>query len=120
MHRCNPDTLKAPAVVALVAAVLFSAWGCASLGESRATWPVKEYEKIIAGRLDADYVGNAVCTAKCHAHDAIARDFRLSIHGEQVAADTAALVNYESCHGLGVWLSPTSRTSGATPRPSST
>src|SRR5512143_3992543 len=78
------------------------AGGCASLRESRAKWPIKEYEKLIAGRLDADYVGNTACTAKCHAHDAIARDFRLSVHGEQIAAETGLpLVNCESCHGPG-------------------
>jgi len=93
----------APWTVALLALVaFFGAWGCATLRDSRTSWPVKEYEKIIAGRLDADYVGNAACTAACHAHDAIARDFRLSIHGEQVAAETGLpLVNCESCHGPG-------------------
>jgi DmsE family decaheme c-type cytochrome len=89
-------------VAAVVGAVLTAIVGCASLRENRANWPIKEYEKIIAGRLDADYVGNAACTAKCHAHDAIARDFRLSIHGEQVAeGSNAPLVNCESCHGPG-------------------
>ena len=54
---------------ALAGVVLLAPAGCAALKESRASWPVKEYEKIIAGRLDADYVGTAACTAKCHAHD---------------------------------------------------
>ncbi len=91
----------AGAGVAAVAAAAAVA-GCASLRDSRATWPVKEYERIIAGRLDADYIGNAACTAKCHTHDALARDFRLSVHGEHVAAETGQpLVNCESCHGPG-------------------
>jgi DmsE family decaheme c-type cytochrome len=102
MHRPGPGSLKGTAAAVVAGALIVSAWGCASLRDSRTQWPVKEYEKIIAGRLDADYVGNAACTAKCHAHDAIARDFRLSIHGEQVAADTGLpLVNCESCHGPG-------------------
>jgi DmsE family decaheme c-type cytochrome len=102
MRRTTPGTLGTIVAVALAAAALCTAWGCASLRESRTNWPVREYEKIIAGRLDADYVGNAACTAKCHEHDAIARDFRLSIHGEQVAAETGLpLVNCESCHGPG-------------------
>lgn len=102
MNRTRPGTPGIVVAVALAVAMLFAMWGCASLRESRTTWPVKEYEKIIAGRLDADYVGNAACTTKCHAHDAIARDFRLSIHGEQVAAETGLhLVNCESCHGPG-------------------
>jgi len=91
----------AVALLALSGGILAAA-GCASLREASVPWPVKEYEKIIAGRLDANYVGDAACTAKCHEHDAIARDFRLSIHGEQVAAETGLpLVNCESCHGPG-------------------
>lgn len=96
----RPHALRTAAVTLIFATVFV--WGCASLRESRSQWPVKEYEKIIAGRLDADYVGTARCTEKCHAHDKLTRDFRLSIHGEQVVAETGLpLVNCESCHGPG-------------------
>jgi len=64
--------------------------------------PIKEYERLIAGRLDADYVGTDSCVEKCHSHDRLTRDFRMSIHGGQVAAATGMpLVNCESCHGPG-------------------
>ncbi|MDP1601988.1 MAG: hypothetical protein Q8M03_01860, partial [Legionella sp.] len=70
-------------VVPLFGALALAVVGCAALTDSRPGWPVKEYEKIIAGRLDADYVGSAACTTNCHTHDVLARDFRVSIHGEQ-------------------------------------
>jgi DmsE family decaheme c-type cytochrome len=64
--------------------------------------PVKEYEKIIAGRLDADYVGTDTCIEQCHTHDNLTKEFRMSIHGGQVVAATGMpLVNCESCHGPG-------------------
>jgi DmsE family decaheme c-type cytochrome len=95
-------TLRFVTFAVAAAAALAAIGGCASLRENRPAWPIKEYEKIIAGRLDADYVGNAACLEKCHAHDGIARDFRLSVHGEQVAAGSnTPLVNCESCHGPG-------------------
>ncbi len=85
-----------------LALVLLTAWGCASLKESRTAMPIKEYEKLIAGRLDADYVGTDTCVEKCHAHDRLTRDFRMSIHGGQTVARTGMpLVNCESCHGPG-------------------
>lgn len=97
-----PGTSTSWKIAAALLGLALAAGGCASLRESRATWPIKEYERIIAGRLDADYVGNDACTAKCHAHDALTRNYRLSIHGEQVAAETGMpLVNCESCHGPG-------------------
>ena len=46
--------------------------------------PVREYERMIVGRLDADYVGNDACLAKCHAHDPLYRDFQHSVHASQV------------------------------------
>lgn len=76
--------------------------GCADLKESRPLLPVAEYEKMIVGRLDADYVGTDNCVAKCHKHDKITDFFRRSVHGEQIKVETGLpLVNCESCHGPG-------------------
>lgn len=64
--------------------------------------PVRDYEKLIVGRLDANYIGNEACLAKCHAHDQIAKDLHQSVHGAQIsAASGLPLVNCESCHGPG-------------------
>ncbi len=76
--------------------------GCAGLKEARPLLPVAEYEKMVVGRLDADYVGTDNCVAKCHKHDKITDFFRHSVHGEQIKAETGLpLVNCESCHGPG-------------------
>lgn len=73
-----------------------------SLRSDQPLLPVKEYERLIVGRLDADYVGNAGCLAKCHKHDRILKNFDISVHGEQIdAASGLPLVNCESCHGPG-------------------
>ncbi len=64
--------------------------------------PVRAYEQMIVGRLDADYIGDENCLVKCHKHDQILKDFQHSVHGEQIASDTGLpLVNCESCHGPG-------------------
>jgi len=78
------------------------AGGCAALKESRPILPIKEYEKMIAGRLDADYVGTDNCLKACHVHDKIRRDFELSTMGVQLSRESGLpLVNCESCHGPG-------------------
>jgi DmsE family decaheme c-type cytochrome len=76
--------------------------GCVSPNQSRPLLQVAEYEKMIVGRMDADYVGTDNCVAKCHKHDKITDYFRHSVHGEQIKAETGLpLVNCESCHGPG-------------------
>ncbi len=87
----------------LVSCALFLLVGaCADLKQSRPILPVREYEKMIVGRLDAEYVGTDNCVAKCHRHDKITDDFRHSVHGEQIKPETRLpLVNCESCHGPG-------------------
>jgi DmsE family decaheme c-type cytochrome len=83
-------------------ALLVACTDPATLREDRPLKPVRDYEKLIVGRLDADYIGNDQCLAKCHVHDRILNDFRRSVHGEQVAAESGLpLVNCESCHGPG-------------------
>lgn len=76
--------------------------GCAGMKKSHPLLPVAEYEKMIVGRLDADYVGTDNCVAKCHRHDKITGFFRRSVHSEQIESKTGQpLVNCESCHGPG-------------------
>jgi DmsE family decaheme c-type cytochrome len=82
--------------------ILLLVSGCVSPNQSRPLLPVAEYEKMVVGRLDADYVGTDNCVAKCHKHDKITDYFRHSVHGEQIKAETGLpLVNCESCHGPG-------------------
>ncbi|OGW42368.1 MAG: cytochrome C, partial [Nitrospirae bacterium GWD2_57_9] len=76
--------------------------GCAALKESRPILPIKEYEKLIVGRLDADYIGTDNCLKACHAHDKNRRDFDMSTMGSQLSRESGLpLVNCESCHGPG-------------------
>jgi len=80
----------------------FFAAGCATLKEARPIYPIKDYEKMIAGRLDADYVGTDNCLKACHEHDKKRRDFDLSTMGAQLSRESGLpLVNCESCHGPG-------------------
>lgn len=75
---------------------------CAELKQNKPILPVREYERMIVGRLDAEYVGTDNCVAKCHRHEKITDDFRHSVHGEQIKPeDGLPLVNCESCHGPG-------------------
>jgi DmsE family decaheme c-type cytochrome len=76
--------------------------GCESLKSSRPIGMMKEYERMIVGRLDADYVGTDTCLSACHYHDKIKRDFDASTMGVQLSAESGMpLVNCESCHGPG-------------------
>lgn len=64
--------------------------------------PIKTYEALLGGSLEADYIGDDNCLKSCHKHDKIAFDFKHSIHGEQISEETGLpLVNCESCHGPG-------------------
>jgi DmsE family decaheme c-type cytochrome len=80
----------------------FFAGGCAALKESKPLVPLKDYEKMLLGRLDADYVGTDTCLAACHFHDKKRKDFDLSTMGAQLSREAGLpLVNCESCHGPG-------------------
>ncbi|MBS1192107.1 MAG: cytochrome [Nitrospirae bacterium] len=80
----------------------FVAAGCATLKETKPIYLNKEYEKMIAGRLDADYVGTDNCLKACHFHDTRRRDFDLSTMGAQLSRESGMpIVNCESCHGPG-------------------
>jgi DmsE family decaheme c-type cytochrome len=64
--------------------------------------PVKDYEKLIVGRLDADYVGDQACLSKCHEHDQYKKYLDASTMGAQLSPESGLpLVNCESCHGPG-------------------
>lgn len=90
-----------PLVLIVSIAPLFIV-ACAEMKQSRAILPVREYERMIVGRLDAEYVGTDNCVAKCHKHEKITDDFKHSVHGEQIKPeDGLPLVNCESCHGPG-------------------
>ena len=92
MRRLVPIILSAPLFIV----------SCADLKLNRPILPVREYEKMIVGRLDAEYVGTDNCVAKCHRHKKITDDFKLSVHGEQIKPEgSLPLVNCESCHGPG-------------------
>ena len=63
---------------------------------------IDDYEMLLAGDLEAEFVGTENCLAKCHSHDRIYKDFQMSVHGAQIDANTGLpLVNCESCHGAG-------------------
>jgi DmsE family decaheme c-type cytochrome len=89
-------------VVMFCLAAMLVPLGCSPLAPSKPLLPMVEYEKMIVGNLNADYVGTANCIAKCHAHDTLTSYFRKSVHGEQKNNLTSLpLVNCESCHGPG-------------------
>lgn len=78
---------------------------CSEIGIRQPSQPLqaaRDYERLLVGNLQADYVGDDNCLARCHAHDRIHSDFQASVHGAQVIAETGLpLVNCESCHGPG-------------------
>jgi len=82
--------------------LIFVFLGCESLKTSKPIMPIKEYEKMIAGRLDADYVGTARCLSACHVHDKVKHDFEASTMGAQLSKKSGMpIVDCESCHGPG-------------------
>jgi DmsE family decaheme c-type cytochrome len=86
----------------LPVALMAACTDLATLRASRPIAPIVDYETFLVGNLEADYIGDENCLAKCHKHDRIAKDFKLSVHGDQISAETGLpLVNCESCHGPG-------------------
>lgn len=76
--------------------------GCESLKISKPIIPIKEYERLIVGSLDAQYVGTETCLAACHYHDEIRKNFEASTMGIQLSRKSGMpVVNCESCHGPG-------------------
>ncbi len=88
--------------VALLLALGGFLWGCTALRKAPAIMPVEEYQKLLVGRIDANYVGTDNCLAACHVHDKKRDDFNASTMGAQLsAASGLPLVDCESCHGPG-------------------
>lgn len=94
--------LRSTLLSALLIALPVAMVACGSLRNSRPILPVAEYERMIVGRVDAEYIGTDNCVSQCHQHDKITDDFKHSVHGEQIKPSTGLpLVNCESCHGPG-------------------
>jgi len=89
-------------IITAFAATIMLIAGCETLKVSKPIIPIKEYEKMVAGRLDANYIGTRTCLAACHYHDKIKQDFDASTMGVQLSKKTSMpLVDCESCHGPG-------------------
>ncbi|MBI4683169.1 MAG: DmsE family decaheme c-type cytochrome [Nitrospirae bacterium] len=77
-------------------------YGCEALKSSKSLMPIEEYERMLIGRIDANYIGTNRCLSACHSHDRIRRNFEASTMGAQMSAQShMPLVNCESCHGPG-------------------
>lgn len=88
--------------IILSALFLIALYGCESLKTSRPIIPVKEYELMLVGDPEAQYVGTNACLSACHYHDEIRRNFDASTMGVQLSRKLGLpLVNCESCHGPG-------------------
>ena len=100
--RGVPPRLRAFLLLFSVLTALSLAVGCETLKTSKPLIPIKTYERMLAGRFDADYVGNANCLRTCHHHDQIKRDFEASTMGAQLSPSSGLpIVDCESCHGPG-------------------
>lgn len=88
--------------IILLVYLISSFIACSYIKDSKPLLKQTDYEKMIAGRLDADYIGTENCLFKCHEHDKINNFFKKSVHAEQIDKDTSLpLVNCETCHGPG-------------------
>ena len=93
---------RIPVLIVLASIFIVACSDIATLRSSQPIAPVRDYETILVGNLEANYIGDSNCLAKCHVHDRIASDFKHSIHGDQISEETGLpLVNCESCHGPG-------------------
>lgn len=76
--------------------------GCESLKSSKPIGTLKEYERLLVGRLDANYIGTDNCLSACHFHDDKRDHLRASTMGFQLSSESGMpLVDCESCHGPG-------------------
>ncbi len=89
-------------ILFFLAFLIIALYGCESLKSSKTIIPIKEYERMIVGRLDANYVGTDNCLSACHFHDDHRRFLEASTMGAQLSKKSGMpLVNCETCHGPG-------------------
>ena len=93
---------RLPLFLVLTSILIISCTDLATLRSSQPIAPVRDYEILLVGNLEANYIGDENCLSACHTHDKVYNDFKHSIHGDQISEDTGLpLVNCESCHGPG-------------------
>ncbi|MBI5740806.1 MAG: DmsE family decaheme c-type cytochrome [Nitrospirae bacterium] len=99
-HGAGTLGIKRALLILIFSAVALS--GCETIKSAKQVMPIRDYEKLLMGRIDADYIGNKNCLSACHYHDKIQRDFEASTMGAQMSKKSGMpLVNCESCHGPG-------------------
>lgn len=78
------------------------AQGCEKLKLTKPILPQREYEKLLVGDMNANYVGTETCLAACHEHDKLKQYFDASTMGAQMSGESGMpLVDCEACHGPG-------------------
>ena len=88
--------------ILIVLAVTAAIAGCKNLKESKPIIPITEYERLLVGRIDSNYVGTDNCLSACHYHDKYRRDFEASTMGAQLSSESGMpRVDCETCHGPG-------------------
>ena len=76
--------------------------GCEKLKSTDPLLAQSEYEILLVGDLEADYIGTENCLSACHAHDELKKHFDASTMGAQMRKDSGMpLVDCETCHGPG-------------------
>jgi len=86
----------------LAIAVPLTVAACKALRSSKPLGDMRDMQRLIAGRLDAQYVGNEACLGACHYHDKLARNFEATTMGASMASEQGVTqIDCESCHGPG-------------------
>lgn len=76
--------------------------GCQKLKGTKPLLPQKEYERMLVGDLNANFVGTENCLAACHDHDKLKQYFDASTMGAQMEGESGMpLIDCETCHGPG-------------------